>query len=206
MDFAAAEHGLARLAPLPTSFITARRTETYRSSALPNVALSTAYGAFGRLQATVVSRQAERLATHLALVRGPISRGHARRWCACTSRLSVTGPARRGKRVAFVVHFKEALARDRRGRAAASSCCSTATNRPESRCSGSSRQRAEVADTGTCRETSVERNDRPAQLTASGRRFCVTSNVGRMRLLAKPRKMPSMTGYDLTVVGYVEHP
>src|SRR5262249_45523228 len=29
-------------------------------------------------------------------------------------------------------------------------------------------------------------------------------NVGRMRLLAKPRKMPSMAGFDLEVTGYVE--
>ena len=28
--------------------------------------------------------------------------------------------------------------------------------------------------------------------------------VGKMRLLAKPRKMPSMTGFDLSVVGYEE--
>ena len=27
-------------------------------------------------------------------------------------------------------------------------------------------------------------------------------NVGRMRLLAKPRKMPSMAGFDLEVTGY----
>jgi 3,4-dihydroxy 2-butanone 4-phosphate synthase/GTP cyclohydrolase II len=31
-------------------------------------------------------------------------------------------------------------------------------------------------------------------------------NVGRMRLLARPRKMPSMTGFDLEVAGYVEPP
>ena len=32
-------------------------------------------------------------------------------------------------------------------------------------------------------------------------------NVGRMRLLAKPRKMPSMAGFDLEVTGYeVEAP
>ena len=31
-------------------------------------------------------------------------------------------------------------------------------------------------------------------------------NVGKMRLMAKPRKMPSMTGYDLEVTGYVEPP
>ena len=31
-------------------------------------------------------------------------------------------------------------------------------------------------------------------------------NVGRMRLLAKPRKMPSMTGFDLEVTGYESEP
>jgi 3,4-dihydroxy 2-butanone 4-phosphate synthase/GTP cyclohydrolase II len=31
-------------------------------------------------------------------------------------------------------------------------------------------------------------------------------NVGKMRLLAKPRKMPSMAGFDLEVTGYVESP
>ncbi len=31
-------------------------------------------------------------------------------------------------------------------------------------------------------------------------------NVGKMRLMAKPRKMPSMTGFDLEVTGYVEAP
>jgi 3,4-dihydroxy 2-butanone 4-phosphate synthase/GTP cyclohydrolase II len=31
-------------------------------------------------------------------------------------------------------------------------------------------------------------------------------NVGRMRLLAKPRKMPSMAGFDLEVTGYEEMP
>ena len=30
--------------------------------------------------------------------------------------------------------------------------------------------------------------------------------VGRMRLLAAPRKMPSMTGFGLEVTGYVESP
>jgi 3,4-dihydroxy 2-butanone 4-phosphate synthase/GTP cyclohydrolase II len=31
-------------------------------------------------------------------------------------------------------------------------------------------------------------------------------NVGRMKLMAKPRKMPSMTGFDLEVTGYLEPP
>jgi 3,4-dihydroxy 2-butanone 4-phosphate synthase/GTP cyclohydrolase II len=30
--------------------------------------------------------------------------------------------------------------------------------------------------------------------------------VGRMRLMAAPRKMPSMTGFGLEVTGYVESP
>jgi 3,4-dihydroxy 2-butanone 4-phosphate synthase/GTP cyclohydrolase II len=30
--------------------------------------------------------------------------------------------------------------------------------------------------------------------------------VGRMKLLANPRKMPSMTGFDLEVVGYQPTP
>ena len=31
-------------------------------------------------------------------------------------------------------------------------------------------------------------------------------NVGKMRLMAKPRKMPSMAGFDLEVTGYIEQP
>ncbi len=31
-------------------------------------------------------------------------------------------------------------------------------------------------------------------------------NVGRMRLMARPRKMPSMTGFDLEVTGFYEQP
>jgi 3,4-dihydroxy 2-butanone 4-phosphate synthase/GTP cyclohydrolase II len=31
-------------------------------------------------------------------------------------------------------------------------------------------------------------------------------NVRRMRLMAKPRKMPSMAGFDLEVTGYLEQP
>jgi 3,4-dihydroxy 2-butanone 4-phosphate synthase/GTP cyclohydrolase II len=30
-------------------------------------------------------------------------------------------------------------------------------------------------------------------------------NVGKMRLLATPRKLPSMTGFGLEVVGYAQH-
>jgi 3,4-dihydroxy 2-butanone 4-phosphate synthase/GTP cyclohydrolase II len=31
-------------------------------------------------------------------------------------------------------------------------------------------------------------------------------NVGRMRLLSKPRKMPSMAGFNLEVTGYASEP
>jgi 3,4-dihydroxy 2-butanone 4-phosphate synthase/GTP cyclohydrolase II len=31
-------------------------------------------------------------------------------------------------------------------------------------------------------------------------------HVGKMRLLARPRKMPSMAGFDLEVTGYDEAP
>ena len=31
-------------------------------------------------------------------------------------------------------------------------------------------------------------------------------NVGKMRLMARPRKMPSMAGFDLEVTGYIEQP
>ena len=31
-------------------------------------------------------------------------------------------------------------------------------------------------------------------------------NVGKMRLLSRPRKMPSMTGFDLEVSGFIEPP
>jgi 3,4-dihydroxy 2-butanone 4-phosphate synthase/GTP cyclohydrolase II len=30
--------------------------------------------------------------------------------------------------------------------------------------------------------------------------------VGKMKLLASPRKMPSMTGFDLEVIGYQDKP
>jgi len=37
-----------------------------------------------------------------------------------------------------------------------------------------------------------------------GAQILLDLNVGRMRLLARPRKMPSMAGFGLEVVGYVE--
>jgi len=37
-----------------------------------------------------------------------------------------------------------------------------------------------------------------------GAQILLDLNVGKMRLLARPRKMPSMAGFGLEVVGYME--
>ena len=62
---------------------------------------------------------------------------------------------------------------------------------------------AEVDRTGACREKAVERK-RDLRTYGIGAQILRDLGVGRMRLLAKPRKMPSMTGYDLRVSGYVD--
>ena len=62
---------------------------------------------------------------------------------------------------------------------------------------------AEVDRTGTCRETHVERK-MDLRTYGIGAQILRDLGVGRMRLLAKPRKMPSMAGYDLRVAGYVD--
>jgi 3,4-dihydroxy 2-butanone 4-phosphate synthase/GTP cyclohydrolase II len=62
---------------------------------------------------------------------------------------------------------------------------------------------AEVDRTGACHETNVERK-MDLRTYGIGAQILRDLGVGRMRLLAKPRKMPSMTGYDLRVAGYVD--
>ena len=62
---------------------------------------------------------------------------------------------------------------------------------------------AEVDRTGACREKTVERK-MDLRTYGIGAQILRDLGVGRMRLLAKPRKMPSMTGYDLRVSGYVD--
>lgn len=62
---------------------------------------------------------------------------------------------------------------------------------------------AEVDRTGVCRETHVERK-MDLRTYGIGAQILRDLGVGRMRLLAKPRKMPSMAGYDLRVDGYVD--
>jgi 3,4-dihydroxy 2-butanone 4-phosphate synthase/GTP cyclohydrolase II len=62
---------------------------------------------------------------------------------------------------------------------------------------------AEVDRTGTCRETIVERK-MDLRTYGIGAQILRDVGVGKMRLLAKPRKMPSMAGYHLRIVGYVD--
>ena len=148
-----------------------------------------AHGAF-RL---VVYRDKLSDATHLALVRGPIVAGH--RDAGARARAAVgDGPARRRQRVALVEHPGGARRRSPR-RAAASSCCCTGPRAPQ--------------------ELRAPRDRRPSRRVSRkmdlrnygiGAQILRDLNVGRMRLLAKPRKMPSMTGFDLEVTGYVEPP
>src|SRR4029077_19131113 len=55
-------------------------------------------------------------------------------------------------------------------------------------------------------------HERPVSATVALRNYGIGAqslrdlNVGKMKLLAKPRKMPSMTGFDLEGTGYVEQP
>ncbi len=62
---------------------------------------------------------------------------------------------------------------------------------------------AEVDRTGDCREKHVERK-MDLRTYGIGAQILRDLGVGRMRLLAKPRKMPSMAGFDLRVAGYVD--
>jgi 3,4-dihydroxy 2-butanone 4-phosphate synthase / GTP cyclohydrolase II len=57
--------------------------------------------------------------------------------------------------------------------------------------------------------TAEERGDRPAakwdpRIYGIGAQILRDLNVGKMRLLARPAKMPSMTGFNLEVTGFVE--
>ena len=62
---------------------------------------------------------------------------------------------------------------------------------------------AEVDRTGVCLESHVERKT-DLRTYGIGAQILRDLGVGRMRLMAKPRKMPSMAGYDLCVTGYVD--
>jgi len=57
-------------------------------------------------------------------------------------------------------------------------------------------------------DKATRRSDRSADLRTYGigAQILRDLGVGRMRLMAAPRKMPSMTGFGLEVVGYADSP
>jgi 3,4-dihydroxy 2-butanone 4-phosphate synthase / GTP cyclohydrolase II len=149
--------------------------------------LATAHGAF-RL---VVYREKLTDATHLALVRGPLSpdtetlvRVHeplsvmdlldaastSHSWTIATALAAI---AEAGRGVMVLLH------------------------RPES--AQELRQRATADQAPVSAKVDLRNYGIGAQILRD-------LNVGRMRLMAKPRKMPSMTGFDLEVTGYLEQP
>jgi 3,4-dihydroxy 2-butanone 4-phosphate synthase / GTP cyclohydrolase II len=62
---------------------------------------------------------------------------------------------------------------------------------------------AEVDRTGACKESSVQRK-MDLRTYGIGAQILRDVGVGQMRVLAKPRKMPSMAGYDLRIAGYID--
>jgi 3,4-dihydroxy 2-butanone 4-phosphate synthase/GTP cyclohydrolase II len=149
--------------------------------------LATMHGAF-RL---VVYRDKLTDATHLALVRGPISpdsetlvrvheplsvmdlldTGHTSHSWSISAALAAIAGAGRG--VVVLLH------------------------RPES--AQELRRRALAVEAAGATKVDLRNYGIGAQILRD-------LNVGKMRLLAKPRKMPSMAGFDLEVTGYVEQP
>jgi 3,4-dihydroxy 2-butanone 4-phosphate synthase/GTP cyclohydrolase II len=149
--------------------------------------LHTAYGAF-RL---VVYRDKLTDATHLALVRGPIS-PDIETLVRVHEPLSVMDLLD-AESASHSWSIKEALAAIvNAGRGVV-----VLLHRPES--AQELRQRA-IADTAPLPSKVDLRN------YGIGAQILRDLNVGRMRLLAKPRKMPSMGGFDLEVTGYVVEP
>ena len=149
--------------------------------------LATQAGAF-RL---VVYRDKQSDATHLALVRGPLSRdtetlvrvheplsvmdlldqeSATHSWSVADALRAIAGA---GRGVVLLLH------------------------RPES---AQELRRRAIADSPPPPQKMDLRN------YGIGAQILRDLNVGKMRLLAKPRKMPSMAGFDLEVTGYEETP
>ncbi|MEO8508806.1 MAG: bifunctional 3,4-dihydroxy-2-butanone-4-phosphate synthase/GTP cyclohydrolase II [Betaproteobacteria bacterium] len=149
--------------------------------------LNTPHGAF-RL---VVYRDKISDATHLALVRGPIA-PDAETLVRVHEPLSVMDllDADSASHSWTIPGALDAVARAGRG-------VIVLLHRPES--AAELRQRA-VADTPA---TPTKMDLRTYGI---GAQILRDLNVGRMRLLAKPRKMPSMAGFDLEVTGYEAEP
>ncbi len=181
----AAQHGL-RIGAISDLIQYRSRTERLveRIAERP---LATVHGAF-RL---VVYRDKLSDATHLALVRGPVSpdsetlvrvheplsvmdlldTGHTSHSWSITAALAAIAAAGRG--VVVLLH------------------------RPES--APELRRRALAVEATSATKVDLRNYGIGAQILRD-------LNVGKMRLLAKPRKMPSMAGFDLEVTGYVEQP
>jgi len=149
--------------------------------------LATEHGAF-RL---VVYRDKLSDATHLALVRGPIS-PDSETLVRVHEPLSVMDllDARSESHSWTVPAALDALARHGRG-------VMVLLHRPES--AQELRQRALVDQPAVTSKMDLRNYGIGAQILRD-------LNVGRMRLLARPRKMPSMAGFDLEVAGWLEQP
>jgi 3,4-dihydroxy 2-butanone 4-phosphate synthase/GTP cyclohydrolase II len=149
--------------------------------------LTTPAGAF-RL---VVYRDKLTDATHLALVRGPISPD-------TETLVRVHEPLS----VIDLLDIDDAthswsVAQAQRAIAAAGRGVIVLLHRPES----ADELRRRALDEGPPAATKMDLRN-----YGIGAQILRDLNVGRMRLLAKPRKMPSMAGFDLEVTGYVETP
>jgi 3,4-dihydroxy 2-butanone 4-phosphate synthase / GTP cyclohydrolase II len=149
--------------------------------------LNTAHGAF-RL---VVYRDKLSDATHLALVRGPISRD-TETLVRVHEPLSVMDllDVESASHSWTIPDALKAIAQAGRG-------VVVLLHRPES---AQELRRRAIADAPAPTPKMDLRN------YGIGAQILRDLNVGRMRLLAKPRKMPSMAGFDLEVTGYENVP
>jgi 3,4-dihydroxy 2-butanone 4-phosphate synthase/GTP cyclohydrolase II len=149
--------------------------------------LATHYGAF-RL---IVYREKLTDATHLALVRGPIS-PESETLVRVHEPLSVMDllDAQSESHSWNIGAALETIAQAGRG-------VVVLLHRPET--SDELRRRAIASEPAVTPKMDLRNYGIGAQILRD-------LNVGRMRLLARPRKMPSMAGFDLEVTGYEERP
>jgi 3,4-dihydroxy 2-butanone 4-phosphate synthase/GTP cyclohydrolase II len=149
--------------------------------------LATHYGAF-RL---VVYREKLTDATHLALVRGPIS-PESETLVRVHEPLSVMDllDAQSESHSWSIASALETIAEAGRG-------VVVLLHRPES--AAELRRRAMTAEPAQSSKIALRDYGIGAQILRD-------LNVGRMRILARPRKMPSMAGFDLEVTGFEERP
>jgi 3,4-dihydroxy 2-butanone 4-phosphate synthase/GTP cyclohydrolase II len=149
--------------------------------------LATHYGAF-RL---IVYRDKLTDATHLALVRGPIS-PESETLVRVHEPLSVMDllDAQSESHSWSIPAALETIARAGRG-------VVVLLHRPES--PGELRRRAISAERAPVNKMDLRDYGIGAQILRD-------LNVGRMRILARQRKMPSMSGFDLEVTGFEERP